>query len=103
MKKSWGIIKRLINRNQVESYQTKFKLADGQIINDKFVIAEHFNNFFTNIGPNLAKGIPKVDIDPLSYMEEALKETLFLSPVTETEIKQNYKGFKGLCNWAWRY
>ena len=51
MKKSWGIIKRLINRNQVQSYQTKFKLADGQIINDKFAIAKHFNHFFTNIGP----------------------------------------------------
>ena len=94
MKKSWGIIKRLINRNQVQSYQTKFKLADGQIINDKFAIAKHFNNFFTNIGPNLAKDIPKVDIDPLSYMGEALKETLFLSPVTETEINKIVKALK---------
>ena len=66
MKKSWGIIKCLIDRNLVQSYQTKFKLADGQIIDDKFGIAKHFNNFFTNIGPNLAKSIPKVDIDPLN-------------------------------------
>ena len=75
MKKSWGMIKRLINRNQVQFYQTRFKLADGQIINDKFAIAKHFNDFFTNIGPNLAKDIPKVDIDPLSYMEEALESS----------------------------
>ena len=94
MNKSWGIIKRLINRNQVQSYQTKFRLADVQIINDKFAIAKHFNHFFTNIDPNLAKGIPKVDIDPLSYMGEALKETLFLSPVTETEINKIIKDLK---------
>ena len=94
MKKSWGIIKRLINRNQVQSYQTTFELAEGQIINDKFAIAKHFNNFFTNIGPNLAKGIPKVDIDPPSYMGESLKETLFLLPVTETEINKIIKALK---------
>ena len=55
--------------------------------------------FFTYIGPNLAKRIPKVDINPLSFMKEALKETLFLSPVTETKI--NHKSSKGFCNWAW--
>ena len=94
-KTSLGIIKRLINRNQKQSYQTKFKLADGQIINGKFAIAKHFNHFFfTDIGPNLAKGIPKVDIDPLSYMGEAMKDTLFLSPVTETEINKIIKAFK---------
>ena len=82
MKKSWGIIKRLVNRNQVQSYQTKFKLEDGRVINDKFNISKHFNDFFTYIGPNLAKRIPNVDINPLSFMKEALKETLFLSPVT---------------------
>ena len=67
MKNSWGIIKRLINRNQVQSYETKFKLADGHIINDKFAIAKHFNNFVTNIGPNLSEGVQRVDIDSLSY------------------------------------
>ena len=46
MKKSWRIIKRLVNRNQVQSYQTKFKLEDGRVINDNFNICKHFNDFF---------------------------------------------------------
>ena len=77
MKKSWGIIQHLIIRNQVQSYQTKFILADGQIINDKFAIAKHFNNLFTNIGPKLAKGIPTVDIDRLSYTGKPWKKHSF--------------------------
>ena len=94
MKKSWGIIKRMVNRNQVQSYQTKFKLEDGRVINDKFNISKHFNDFFTYVGPNLAKHIPKVNINPLSFMKEALKETLFISPVTETEINKIVRALK---------
>ena len=33
--------------------------------------------FFTNIELNLTKRIPKYDIDPLSFMREAMEETLY--------------------------
>ena len=42
----------------------------------------------THIGPNLAKRISKVYINPLSFVSESLKETLFGTPVTETEINK---------------
>ena len=32
----------------------------NRIISDKHAIAEEFNTFFTNIGPNLANRIPKI-------------------------------------------
>ena len=79
-----GIIKRLINRSQVQTYETKFKLADGHIINDKFAIAKHFNNFVTNIGPHLAEGVQRVDIDSLSYIGKPWKNTISVT-----------------CNWNW--
>ena len=50
--------------------------------------------FFTDIGPNLAKRIPKADIHPISFMREALKKTLFPSPVTETEINKIIRALK---------
>ena len=77
MKKSWGIIKHLVNKNQVQSYQTKFRLEDGRIINDKFDISKHFNYFFTNIGPHLAERIPKANIDPLSLWGKPWKKHTF--------------------------
>ena len=50
--------------------------------------------FITFVAPYLAKHIPKVDIYPLSFIKEALKETLFLSPVTETEINKIIRALK---------
>ena len=35
--------------------QDKFKLSDGTIISDGTLISNKFNEFFTNIGPNLEK------------------------------------------------
>ena len=49
---------------------------------------------FTYIGTNMAKRIPKIDMNPLSFMREALKETLFLSHVTETEINKIIRALK---------
>ena len=40
------------------------------------------------MGPNLAKAIPKIDIDPMSYLGESMKETFFLEPVTMNEAKE---------------
>ena len=41
---------------------------------------------FVNIGPTLAKSIPTVDKTPSEYMTNKIMHSLFLSPVTESEI-----------------
>ena len=38
-------------------------LINGAQIQDPLVIAEEFNNYFVNIGPNLAQNIPDADLD----------------------------------------
>ena len=50
------------------------------------MISNKFNEFFVNIGPNLAKKIPQLGIDPLKYMGGPERESIFLSPVTCSEI-----------------
>ena len=42
--------------------------------------------FTKNIGPNLAKNIPDLGINPLKYMSAPASHTIFLSPVTNIEI-----------------
>ena len=49
MKKSWGIINHLVDRDQVQSCQTKSNLEDGRIINDNFSISKYFNDFLTTL------------------------------------------------------
>ena len=35
--------------------KTKFMLSDGSVTDDKQTVAEKFNDFFVDVGPNLAK------------------------------------------------
>ena len=58
MKKTWGILKEIINKNKVRKIQEQFKLSDGSVTSNKLIISEKFNEFFINIGPTLAKKIP---------------------------------------------
>ena len=55
MKKTWGILKEIINKNKVRKIQEQFKLSDGSVTFNKLIISEKFNDFFINIGPTLAK------------------------------------------------
>ena len=41
---------------------------DDKIIQDKKMSADKFNDYFTNIGPELAKGIPEVTEKPEDYL-----------------------------------
>ena len=58
-------------------------------ISDSSQIAEHFNNFFANIGTTLAKRIPTSDKTPsifLNKLEGNFNRSLFLSQVTTEEV-----------------
>ena len=53
-------------------------LYKNKIISKKENIANGFNNFFTNVGLNLAKQIPlpKNDTTIYDYLEEIIKHTM---------------------------
>ena len=57
MKKSWGVIKSVINRNQKTLIQGRFKIGKKLITSDNELISNKFNDLFINIGPTLAKSI----------------------------------------------
>ena len=46
MKKSWGMIKSIINKNKKPVCQSKFKLNTREVTSDKFIIPKQFNDFF---------------------------------------------------------
>ena len=57
IKKTWQIIKSIVNKNKMKKINSKFKLPDGSVTENKLLISNKFNDFFINIGPNLAKKI----------------------------------------------
>ena len=62
IKKTWSVIKEVIGKEKIQQQNFPQKICIGnKEITDLKTIAEKFNKFFTEIGPNLAK-----DIEPSS-------------------------------------
>ena len=76
MKKTWAIMKSIVNRNKNKQIQNKFKLNDGTITSNKLVICEKINYFFIGIGPSLAKKIPKQSKLPEAFLKERNVHTI---------------------------
>ena len=85
IKKTWKIIKNVINRKRQNKIQTRFKLDTNNITTDNTTIAEKFNDFYVNVGPNLASKIPPQNITPEHYLGDRLIHELL---ITEVETKE---------------
>ena len=94
LKKTWQIMKNIVNKNKVRQSQTKFKLNDGSLTTDGSVISNKFNDFFINIGPNLAAKILYQNLSPNDFMGQPLTNSIFLSDVTSDEIHIIIKSLK---------
>ena len=57
-------------------------------ISDPYTIAEKFNEYFTNVGPNLAKKIPNTTTSFKTYLNKINENIFFISPVTEEEVER---------------
>ena len=68
-------------------FPTHFELNGTYIVN-KQIIADEFNNFFVNIGPNLANNIPGVNnaASVYDYMGQQNLNSMFINPVNEAEV-----------------
>ena len=92
-KKTWSILKEVINRRKQSKMSAMFKV--GNIITtDKQKIANCFNKYFVNAGDSLAKQIPHHPGSPLQYLRGNYINSLFLTPVTDDEIITIVKGLK---------
>ena len=84
--KTWKLLGNILNKNKPSSIITEF-LKDGSLITDPQEIAEHFNDFFVNIGEKLANSIPTASTVFSSYLSdtESYKDSFafFLTDATE--------------------
>ena len=86
LKSSWRIMKEIISKNKSTSPCSRFYINDSaNISNDKKEIAENFNSFFINVGPNLAKKISPTSQSPTSFMTRNCNSMVVL-PVNQSEL-----------------
>ena len=53
-----------------------------------------FNNYFANVGVNLARLIPKVNKLKLEYLKNPISNTFYLFPVTPSEVETQISNLK---------
>ena len=94
LNKSWKIINNIIGRQKQKSNKDSKFNHNNKTISGDSEIAQHFNDFFINIGPTLASKIPQSTTDPLSIMSGNYMESFFFTPTTELEILDIIRNLK---------
>jgi hypothetical protein len=92
MRKSWKVMKTIINKNKKINKTPKFFIRN-QMTSDNETIAEAFNSFFVNIGYNLAKNIPDSGISATKDIQ-SVNETIMIMPTCDSEIMNIIKTLK---------
>ena len=93
LKKSWQIIKTIINKSKNRHSASEFK-CNGKTITNGRQISDKFNKFLVNVGSNLTKDIPKSRKDPMDYINQEINECFYVMPVTDEETAKIIASFK---------
>ena len=88
MKKLWSGIKTIIShKSSSSSAINKIKDKDGSVTSDPSQMSNIFNDFYVNFANEITKTIPLTPKSPLDYLTKRVSNSLFLTPVTEIEVK----------------
>ena len=90
---SWNVINKLINKDKPHNNIENLKI-DNKEITQPAEIAQAFNHFFTNIGPDLASKISSDNKHFTDYLSEPNENTMCLIPTNQHEILKIVKALK---------
>ena len=94
VKKTWDVIKEVIGSTKTTSHTLPKRLIVNNVeVFEKKTIAEHFNKYFVNVGPNLADLIPRSNKKFESFLTGNCP-TLIETPLTEEEMKNAFESLK---------
>ncbi len=85
--KTWKILNSITSRNKQKHIVDEIVCNRG-LINDPQQIADKFNNFFANVGPDLAKKIPPVSNKFNHFLSVNIPKSMFFKPTDDSEIRQ---------------
>ena len=85
MAKTWKILNSMTNRSK--SNKTISCIEHNNVkLTSSSAIAEKFNDFFVNFGPDLARNVPSSPTKPSSFLKNDYCKSIFLAPTTAEEI-----------------
>ena len=95
LKKTWSVLNDLLGNNRKKPLPDSFTI-NNSTVSDPQLIADGFNEYFVNIGPNLASKIPPSNTNFNSFLTSVPSpmNSLFLSPTDVEEIVDVCSSFK---------
>ncbi len=89
MKGTWKTINEILSRTKRKSKFPKFFKDGNEIVTGKLEIVNHFNNFFTNIGPKLSRLIdPPANKTFRSYLKNMVNQNFNFKTVDTEAVSK---------------
>ena len=85
-KSTWKLLNDLINKKKSKCKLPSFFKSNEEEIFNPTHIANRFCEYFTNIGPDLAKSIPASDKSHRSFLDGSFSNSFFLHLASEQEV-----------------
>ena len=87
IKSTWNTINELLGKKKSSNALPKSFLNDNNDeVSDPKLIANHFNDFFINVGPNLAKKFKQETDDFCKFLKGSYNDSMFLYNTNREEI-----------------
>ena len=93
LKNTWRIIKEIINKKKSNCINFRF-FVNNSITSNKQEIADGFNAFFVNVGPNLANKIPDDGRSATSLMPNKNIHNMYIETTDASEVFTIIKNLK---------
>ena len=87
IKKTWEGIRKLVNVKKSTDFSISQLHINGNIVDDPETISNSFNTFFSNVGPNTEKSVPKVPhLSPTYFLKNRNQFNFIITHISEQEI-----------------
>ena len=86
IKKTWNTLNKIIGKNNDKSGLPNNFVINNTQIGDRQEVAEAFNIYFSKIGFQTGVNVPKVNTSFKSYMPKPLLHSIFLAPVSPSDV-----------------
>ena len=83
--KTWNAINDVLQRYKSRVQQKVFQ-HNGNILENAGEIAQHFNNYFINVGNNIASACKQGSFTHRDFLQGHFQQSAFFKPVNEKEI-----------------
>ena len=97
VKGTWTVINQVLKKDKTRRTECEFMYKGDKKVYDSLEIVNMFNDFYINVGPNLANTIDvsNKDIEYDTYLKDVnVSQSMFIKPTTENEILQIIDSFK---------